>query len=298
MNLKKIKYVFFFLLFATILELTGAYTYISANDFEEVTNTLGNKVRVHYIDVGQGDSTFIELPDGKTVLIDAGESEYGQVVASYIEKLKYSKIDYLIATHPHNDHIGGLTYIVNSFDIGAIYMPDVTNNTSTYINLLKAIEAKKKKVRVASIGKNIILEDELCLKVLAPSGKEYEDLNNYSVVLKLTFKEKSFLFMADAQYDSEMDILNSGLDISADVLRVGHHGSTSSTNYNFLKKVSPKIAIISVGLNNDYGHPKEKILNKLKDLNVKIYRTDLNGNIVITTDGETMKVKVDNGSYS
>ena len=136
------------------------------------------------------------------------------------------------------------------------------------------------------------------MKILAPSGKEYEDLNNYSIVLKLTYNEKSFLFMADAEYDSEMEILNAGYNIKADVLKVGHHGSTSSTNYNFLKAVDPSIAVISVGKNNDYGHPKEKILNKLKERNIKIYRTDLNGNIVITTDGYSLKVKVDYGSYS
>ena len=290
--MKKVLYLVLFIVSAVLFEFAGTYAY------EYYDIDIDQKLKVHYIDVWQGDSTFIELPNGKTILIDAGEAEYGDRVISYIKKLKYSKIDYLFATHPHSDHIGGLKKVINSFEIGSIYMPDVTNNTNLYYDLLKAIEAKNKKVRLATAGKNVILDDNINLKIVAPINNYYEDLNNYSVVLRLTYDEKSFLFMADAEYDSEMELLKSNFDIKADVLKVGHHGSTSSTNYNFLKKVSPKIAVISVGENNDYGHPKEKILEKLKNQNVKIYRTDLNGNIVITTDGKNMKVRVQDGSYS
>ena len=274
------------------IDFVGTYAY------SELKADESGGLKIHYIDVGQGDSTFIELPDGKTILIDAGEAEYGSTVVNYIKKLKYQKIDYIFATHPHNDHIGGLTKVINSFEIGTIYMPDVYNNTNGYLNLLNAIKAKNKTIKKAIALKNVILNDDLSLKIIGKKKEKYDDLNNYSIVLKLTYKEKSFIFMADAEYESEMEILNSQIDIKADVLKVGHHGSTSSTNYNFLKKVNPSIAVISVGLNNDYGHPKEKILEKLKNNNIKIYRTDINGNIIITTDGDKLKVKVENGSYS
>lgn len=299
MKLKNILYSIFIFIGLLVLELAGTYAYEFLG--EPITGEINSEtgtLKVHYIDVGQGDSIFIELPDGKTALIDAGEIEYGSVVTNYIKNLNYQKIDYIFATHPHSDHIGGMTKVVNSFDIGSIYMPNVSNNTTFYLNLLKSIEAKNKKIKVAVASKNVISTEDLNLKILAPADKEYEELNNYSIVLKLTYKEKSFIFMADAEYDSEMDLLNKNYDLKADVLKVGHHGSTSSTNYNFLKKVNPKIAVISVGENNDYGHPKEKILEKLKEIKAKIYRTDLNGNIVITTDGNKLKVKVEHGSYS
>ena len=299
MKLKNILYSIFIFIGLLVLELAGTYAYEFLG--EPITGEINSEtgtLKVHYIDVGQGDSIFIELPDGKTALIDAGEIEYGSVVTNYIKNLNYQKIYYIFATHPHSDHIGGMTKVVNSFDIGSIYMPNVSNNTTFYLNLLKSIEAKNKKIKVAVASKNVISTEDLNLKILAPADKEYEELNNYSIVLKLTYKEKSFIFMADAEYDSEMDLLNKNYDLKADVLKVGHHGSTSSTNYNFLKKVNPKIAVISVGENNDYGHPKEKILEKLKEIKAKIYRTDLNGNIVITTDGNKLKVKVEHGSYS
>jgi len=279
------------------IEFVGTYAYRSYN--EPGFELLGtNDLKIHYLDVGQGDSTFIELPNGKTFLIDAGEVDYGKSVVNYIKKLNYTKIDYVFATHPHSDHIGGMAEVIKNFNVGNIYMPNVSSNSSLYLDLLKVIEAKNKKIVTATAGKSVVESEDLSLKILAPMNKVYEELNNYSIVLKLTYKEKSFLFMADAEYDVEMDLLNNKTDIKADVLKVGHHGSTSSTNYNFLKKVSPEIGVISVGANNDYGHPKEKILEKFKNQNVKVYRTDLNGNIVILSDGIELKVKVEHGSYS
>ncbi len=297
MKLKNITYAIITFIGLVFLELIGAYIYENYKSIE-VSENISENLKVHFIDVGQGDSIFIELPDLKTVLIDAGENIYGEKVTNYIKKLRYKKIDYLFATHPHSDHIGGLESIIDNFDVGSIYMPEVTSNSTLYLNLLKKIDNKNKKIKIAIASKNVILTDDLNLKILAPSGKTYEDINNYSIVLKLTYKEKSFLFMSDASYDSEMDLLNSKFNLKADVLKVGHHGSTSSTNYNFLNAVDPKIAIISVGENNDYGHPKEKILNKLKNKNIKIYRTDLNGNIVVTTNGKMIRMKVDYGSNS
>ena len=295
MEIKKIlsKILYIVAVFLFILGFDFVQTYAHQDDTVDEFWSL----KVHYINVWQGDATFIELPDGKTILIDGGEREYGRSVVNYIRNLNYAKIDYLFATHPHSDHIGGLTEVVNSFNIGDIYMPNVTNDTSSYYDLLSAIKNKNKKIKTAKAGNMVFDEGDLSLQILAPISSEYEEINNYSIVLKLVYKEKSFLFMADAEYDSEMELLKNS-DIKADVLKVGHHGSNSSTNYNFLKKVDPSIAVISVGEGNDYGLPKEKILNKLKDRNIEIYRTDLNGTIVIVTDGINLKVRTTNGSNS
>lgn len=294
MNVKGIlaKFLYIIAVFLFVIGFDFVQTYAYLDDIDEFWS-----LKVHYIDVWQGDATFIELPNGETILIDGGEKEYGSVVKNYIKKLNYSRIDYLFATHPHSDHIGGLTEIVNSFDIGNIYMPDVSIDTSSYYDLLKAIKSKNEKVKVAKPEELVINDGDLSLQILAPISSNYEDLNNYSIVLKLIYKEKSFLFMADAEYDSEMELLKNS-NIKADVLKVGHHGSNSSTNYNFLKKVDPSIAIISVGTNNDYGHPQEKILSKLKQRDIEIYRTDLNGDIVVITDGINLKVRTARGSSS
>ena len=294
MKLKGIlaKFLYIIAVFLFVIGFDFVQTYAYLDDIDEFWS-----LKVHYIDVWQGDATFIELPSGETILIDGGEKEYGSVVKNYIKRLNYSRIDHLFATHPHSDHIGGLTEIVNSFDIGNIYMPDVSIDTSSYYDLLEAIKNKNKKVKVAKPEELVINEGDLSLQILAPISSNYEDLNNYSIVLKLIYKEKSFLFMADAEYDSEMELLKNS-NIKADILKVGHHGSNSSTNYNFLKKVDPSIAVISVGANNDYGHPQEKILNKLKQKNIEIYRTDLNGDIVIITDGINLKVRTARGSSS
>ncbi len=174
-------------------------------------------------------------------------------------------------------------------------MPRVNSTSILYLNLLEEIEKIGKKVRTATPNLKVINEDDIVLTILSPVKDYYENLNDYSIVLKLTYKDISFLFTADAEYEAETNIV---ADVKSDVLKVGHHGSTSSTSNNFLKRVDPKIAVISVGKNNDYGHPHEKILNRLRENKVKVYRTDLNGNIVITSDGKKLKVRTSNGSSS
>lgn len=241
----------------------------------------------HYIDVGQGDSIFIELPNEESMLIDAGEKDAGLKVVDYIKTLGYNKIDYLIGTHPHADHIGGMKEVVNSFDIGLIYMPKVTTNTSTYINLLKAIDNKSLKIKTAKAGVNIIDNEDLKINIIAPNKDKYEELNNYSAVIKLTYKDINYLYMADAEKISEDEIKT---DVKADVIKVGHHGSNSSSSQSFIKKVNPSIAVIQVGKDNSYGHPKQTILDRYNKIGTKIYRTDLNGNIVISTDGKEIAV--------
>ena len=255
-----------------------------------VAITPGEELKVHFLDVGQGDSIFIELPTNETILIDASIKDASNKIINYLREENVSKIDYVFATHPHSDHIGGMSAVIKAFDIGQIYMPKAVTTTKTYENLLLTIKDKNLKIKAAKAGNTIIDTDDLKLVVLAPNQDSYESLNNYSIVLKLTYKEKSFLFMGDAETLSEKEITG---DIQADVLKVGHHGSRTSTSQAFLNKVNPSYAVISVGLNNDYKHPHQEVLDRLEKKNIKIYRTDQNGDIIFTTDGYNIDVKVE-----
>lgn len=281
-------------LITLIIVLVGLFINSFFNTTEATSNNVklkgDNLLTVHYLDVGQGDSIFIELPNDQVMLIDASEKDMSSRISNYIRKKGYSKLDYLIATHPHSDHIGGMKDIVNNFDLKSIYMPKAVTTTKTYENLLKSISDKGMKIKSAKSGMKIIAEKDLLVEILAPNSETYESLNNYSVVLKVTYKNRSFIFMGDAERLSEEEITSSP---AADVIKIGHHGSSSSTSAAFLKKVNPSMAIISVGQDNSYNHPHTSVINRLEKSNIKVYRTDLNGNIVLTTDGNEIKVEVD-----
>ena len=251
--------------------------------------TVNNDLKVHYLDVGEADSIFIELPNGETMLIDAGEAQDEKKIADYIENLNYDTINYVIGTHPHADHIGGLAYIIKNFEVKNIYMPKVAANTKTYENLLKTIKSKSLSITVAEKDKKIINTENLKAYFLAPENKKYDELNNYSAILKIIFQDKSFLFMGDSEASVEKTLTN----VSADVIKVGHHGSNTSSSSSFIEKVNPEIAVISVGENNKYDHPDKDVIKAYEKLGTKIYRTDLNGNIVISTDGENLDVEVE-----
>ncbi len=256
------------------------------NTNSEITSNL---LKIHYIDVDQGDAIFIELPNSQTMLIDAGEASKGEIITNYIKALNYDKIDYLIGTHPHTDHIGGLAHIINNFSIEKIYMPKVSSNSKTYENLLNIILQKGLKITTANSQTNILNNENLSINFIAPT-KEYSSLNNNSAVLKITYKERKFLFMGDAETQSENDIV---ADVSADVIKIGHHGSDTSSGQSFVNKVNPQYAIVMVGNNNKYDHPKQTIIERWSAAGAKIYRTDLNGNITVTSNGYTLSINTD-----
>ena len=255
-------------------------------------NTDAENLKVHFIDVGQGDAVFLEFPNGDTMLIDAGEKEYGTTVSEYIKNLGYNTVSYIIGTHPHSDHIGGLAEIIRGFNIGSVYLPKASSTTKTFEDLLDAIKDKGLLINTAKAGAVIIEKDNLKAEVLSPVKDEYTDLNDYSVVLKITYINNSFLFTGDAEAGVEADIER---NLSADVLKVGHHGSSTSSSKAFLEKVSPKYAVISCGSDNKYGHPHIEVINRLKKLNVTILRTDIHGNIVLSSDGNNIKATTEAG---
>jgi len=252
------------------------------------TNTDNGLMQVHFIDVGQADSTFIELANGKTMLIDAGESHNASTVIKYIQDRNCSTIDIVIATHPHDDHIGGMPDVLGSFTIGKMYMPKQAHTTDAFGDLLDAIENNGIELYTAKDGVNILKDDVTEIDILAPFADSYSNINNSSAVVRIKYGETVMLFPGDAEHVIENQLL--GADIDADVLKVGHHGAGSSSSSSFIKEVSPKIAVISSG--GEYGHPHSDTLAILKDVGADIYRTDEQGTIVVTAD-QNKKVTVD-----
>ena len=252
-----------------------------------------SKLIVHFLDVGQGDSIFIELPNGKTMLVDAGENYHGQGIIDYVQTIGYHKLDYVVATHPHEDHIGSMPYIVRNFEMGSIYMPDVTANTATFESLLKAIKAKGLRVKNGRTGVHIIKDGELTADIIAPDKPDESNLNNSSIVLLLTFGNVSYLLTGDAE-TKELNAIRA--DMHATVLKAGHHGSKTSTTQTLLKKISPSVTVISCGKNNDYGHPHAEVLKMLKSVNSSVYRTDRDQTVIVATDGSSLTVSTGNPS--
>ena len=260
---------------------------------ETKVNEVNSELKVHFIDVGQADSILIQQSDGSAMLIDAGNNADADLVVNYLKDQGIDKLDYVIGTHPHEDHIGGLDAVINTFNIGKVIMPKVSHNTKTFEDVLTAIKNKNLKVTSPVPGQSYKLGDAI-FTILAPNSDSYDSLNNHSVVIKLDFGETSFLFTGDAEKESENEMLAKDYNLKADVLKVGHHGSTTSSYSAFVKAVAPKYSVISVGKDNSYGHPDSIILNRLKTMNVEILRTDILGTIVFTSDGTSLTYTADN----
>lgn len=247
-------------------------------------------IKVHYIDVGQGDSIYIKAPNGEDIVIDGGNKGKGNAVVSYLKKQKVDDIEVLISTHPDADHIGGLDEVINAFKVENVYAPKVSNSTQAYKDFLNAVKKKKLTIKTAQAGVKLPIKD-VNAQIVGPV-KTYakSDLNDWSAVVHMAYKKNTFLFTGDAEAKSEADMIKSKKTLRADVLKVGHHGAKTSTSKNFLNVVKPKYAVISVG-KNSYGHPTSQVVNLLKGTKASILRTDQSGTIVITGDGTSYSVK-------
>ena len=287
LNMKKNKTLISFLSFAAII----LYTLLSNDEItiekQENKKTDSNNtdvVKVEYIDVGQADAILIEN-NKKYMLIDAGNNEDGDLLVNYFKDKNITDFEYVVATHPHEDHIGGMDNIIKNFNIKNYYMPDCYTTTKTFEELLDALEEKNLSFETPDIDSEFLLGDAL-FKVLY-TGTDKRDLNNTSIVLRMTYKDVSFMFTGDATNVTEKKIL--AKDLQSDVLKVGHHGSQYSTSDEFLDKVNPKYAIISVGTGNVYDHPKDITLNKLKG--IEVHRTDKEGTIRVISDGKNIDIE-------
>lgn len=251
---------------------------------------------VHYIDVGQGDCELIES-DGEFMLIDAGENGNEQTVINYLRDAGVETIKYVVATHPHSDHIGGLAEVINEFEIENVIIPKLslsqTHTTKTYDDFIKAVESSGAKGIYAKVGAEYSV-GEATFKILGPVS-EYEELNDVSVIVKLTHGENTFLFTGDAEYSAEQDLIENDADeLDCDVYKVGHHGSSTSSCEPFLDAVTPEICVILCGEDNSYGHPHDEVMERLGYYTDEIYRTDICGDIIVASDKENLSVSYEN----
>lgn len=260
------------------------------NKREEVVNTINydHDLSVYFIDVGQADCILVKDND-EYAIIDAGNNEDGMKLVNYFKSLNITDFKYVFGTHAHEDHIGGMDNIIDNFNIENFYMPNAITTTKTFEDVLDSLDRKKIKFQTPNVNDDFKLNDAT-FKVLH-IGDNKKDLNDTSVVLRLEYGNTSYLLMGDATSNVEKDLLNNNINLKSDVLKVGHHGSNYSSTIDFLNEVKPEYAIIEVGKNNSYNHPRQETLDKLKDLNAKVYRTDLDGTIVATSDGNSIKIE-------
>ncbi len=244
---------------------------------------------VHFIDVGQGDAALI-LCDNKSMLIDGGKAQVSDIIYTYLKKQNITHLDYLVCSHADADHVGGLSGALSAVSVDTVYAPKTEADTKTYQNFKRKVQEQNLEIQHPEHGSSFDFGSST-VKVLAPVYEDENDRNNSSIVLKIIYGSTSFLFTGDAEDKSEKAMIEQGYDLSADVLKVSHHGSAGATSYRFLREVLPEYAIISVGKNN-YGHPTEKVLSLLRDAETKVYRTDLQGDIIVRSDGSNVSVDV------
>ena len=275
-------------LILAVLFIKPLRTYVMSELFGVQTETVtenrildvpeGSYFEVDYINVDQGDSSLI-ICDGKTMLIDAGENAYGDTVVNYLKNKGINHLDYVIGTHPDSDHIGGLDTVILNIDCDKIFLSKKTSTTKTFKGVIDAISKTNNSYTTPALNDEFYLGSAL-VKVIGPVN-EAEDNNNNSIAVKIMYGSKAFLFMGDLEKEAEKDISNNNINVKADILKCGHHGSRSSTTEDFLDAVSPEYAVISCGIDNSYGHPHKETLEKLNNRNIKILRTDKQGDIII-----------------
>lgn len=293
MGIKRINKTFNIIIVLLLIAIGSIFTYKeikvlykSTKEEKKVYKEKNNDLEIYFFDVGQADSILLK-EKGNNILIDTGNKLDAPNLISFLEDyLKINKISMVVGTHPHEDHIGGMSEIIKEIPIDTILMPNVISTSKTFEILLDTIDELNYKITVPKVNQ-IFDFDNLKIQIIY-TGKNNKNLNDSSIIIKAEYLNNSFLFMGDASKKIEEKILNK--DISSDVIKIGHHGSSYSTSISFLNKVNPKYAVIEVGKNNNYGHPNQVTLNNLKEKNIKIMRTDLDGTIKITSDGTNIKI--------
>lgn len=284
MKMKKIKAPILILILFFILIFSCKYIVNTNNNFN-------NNMIIHYIDVRQGDCILIQV-NNKNLLIDSGPSTSRKELLKYLNKIKVKKFDYIIATHPHEDHIGNMDTIIKRFNVENFYAPKVITTSITFENMISALVDKNLKINILKKeSKNINLGKNTSIQIFSPEENiSTDNLNNYSPIIKINFLNTSFLFTGDAETTIEQQVLSENPNLKCDILKVGHHGSSTSTSSKFLASANPSIAIISVGKNNTYGHPSLETLNLLDSMNIRTIRTDISGTIVVNSDGKNITI--------
>lgn len=275
--------------FLSLFPLLASLLLSSCTAWEEAVEQTDASLAVHFIDVGQADSALL-ISSGEAMLIDGGNRDDSSLLYSYLTDCNIDRLEYIIGTHAHEDHMGGLSAALKKADVGKIYLPETGSDAVFYKNFIEKAEEENIEIAVPSKDETFTL-GSCDVTLFTPSFVDKEELNNTSIMAKVTCGDVAFLFTGDAERSEELDIIDSGADISANVLKSGHHGSGSSSSYPFLREVMPEIVVISVGVDNPYSHPHEEVLARYNDLGAKVYRTDESGHIVIKTDGKDISVE-------
>lgn len=248
---------------------------------------------VHYIDVGQADAALV-LCDGQAMLIDGGNAADSNLIYAYLRKLSLNHLEYIVCTHAHEDHVGGLSGALNYATVDVAFSPVTSYDSKAFGNFVTYLERQNVSITVPKAGDSFSLGSST-VSILGPI-RSSTDPNNTSIVLRVVYGETSFIFTGDAERDEEQDIINAGYTLDSTVLKVGHHGSETSTSYVFLREIMPEYAVISVGAGNSYGHPTDAVLSRFRDADVKVFRTDLQGDVICSSDGKTVSFSVDRNS--
>lgn len=296
---KKLELIVFGIVAAALI----IYSYLSNNNADMVNPTASSGIlQASFIDIGQGDSALIKPSSGENILIDGGDKGSGEVLRKYFAENSISKLDAAIVSHYHADHAEGIYELMNEFPIDVIYMPNVKTRPGLHDDLANRASKKGIEIKYIAAGDKITFKDGTVFDVLFPNENIYSNkgndgevnINNDSLVIKVSYGETDFLFTGDLESDAEKKLATAE-NLDCEVLKVGHHGSKTSSSKEFLNAASPEYAVISAGRNNRYKHPHGQTLDRLESFGIKIYRTDLSGNITITADsGGITEVKTEN----